>query len=165
MKTKIFRLTRREEGAVRSPLQFINDRLACRIHFHPPLIYNGFQSSSTIYNSEPHVLFWNHFLSREGGHIQLLRGQSHAGKSSKPVESIFTPPLIYNGFQSSSTIYNSKSQPLFHFYCWHNFIWQRTLLRVQSYAGKPVESILTHISYWFHSLRSIFKSEPFRTKS
>ena len=40
------------------------------------------------------------------------------------------------------------------------------LLRGQSYAaGKPVESILTHISYWFHSLRSIFKSEPFWTKS
>ena len=90
MKTKIFRLTPREEGAVRSPLQFINDRLACRIHFHPPLIYNGFQSSSTIYNSKSTFTFETISSYRECGHILLLRGQSHAGKSSKPVESIFT---------------------------------------------------------------------------
>ena len=33
------------------------------------------------------------------------------------------------------------------------------LLRGQSYAaGKPVESMFTHISYWFHSLRSIFST-------
>ena len=113
MKTKIFRLTRREEGAVRSPLQVINDRLACRIHFHPLSYVMGANRQAQFIIASP-----NHFSTFTIETISSFRERGH-----------------------------------------------NPLLRGQSYAGKPVESILTHISYWFHSLRTIFKSEPFRTKS